>query len=210
MYVIAIAIGDPHIVTLDQFTYTFNGKGEFVLIETDDDSFTLQARMVPAVDGNNNNVAATVFSAIVCKQINSQTIQFQLDSNKGLVALVDGVEIDLDELKSQEFDNVTVTDVGNSSITATFSSGALIRVTQENDIISLVLVSLPERFKGHTHGLMGSFNDDETDDLLPKNNSTYISINSTIQEIHEEFGISCKINSVYSIITGMLLIRDNK
>ena len=78
MYIIAIAIGDPHIVTFDQFTYTFNGKGEFVLIETDDDSFTLQARMVPAVDANNNNVAATVFSAVICKQINSQTIQFQL------------------------------------------------------------------------------------------------------------------------------------
>ena len=196
---IAIATGDPHIVTLDQFTYTFNGKGEFVLIETDDDSFTLQARMVPAVDSSNDNVLATVFSAVVCKQINSQTIQFQLDSNKGLIALVDGVEINLDELKSQEFDNVTVSDVGNSSITATFSSGAFIRVTQENEIISLVLVSLPERFKGHTRGLMGSFNDDETDDLLPQNNSTYLSINSTIQEIHEKFGISCKIISTLNL-----------
>ena len=35
--------GDPHITTLDDVTYTFNGHGEFVLIEdTDNSNFTLQ------------------------------------------------------------------------------------------------------------------------------------------------------------------------
>ena len=33
-------------MTLDLHKYTFNGKGEFVLIETNDESFTLQGRMI--------------------------------------------------------------------------------------------------------------------------------------------------------------------
>lgn len=34
--------GDPHMVTLDGLKYTFNGKGEFTLIETTNNSFSLQ------------------------------------------------------------------------------------------------------------------------------------------------------------------------
>lgn len=33
---IASVFGDPHIVTFDNHTYTFNGKGEFVLTRVDD------------------------------------------------------------------------------------------------------------------------------------------------------------------------------
>ena len=40
--------GDPHLLTLDGHQYTFNGRGEFILIETRDDRFTLQGRMIPA------------------------------------------------------------------------------------------------------------------------------------------------------------------
>ena len=57
--------GDPHIVTLDGFKYTFNGKGEFTLIETVDNSFTLQGRMLEATDPDGSLVPATVFTAIV-------------------------------------------------------------------------------------------------------------------------------------------------
>lgn len=31
--------GDPHITTLDDLTYTFNGHGEFIMIESNDASF---------------------------------------------------------------------------------------------------------------------------------------------------------------------------
>ena len=37
--------GDPHITTLDDFSYTFNGFGEYVLLSSGD--FLLQARMAP-------------------------------------------------------------------------------------------------------------------------------------------------------------------
>ena len=76
----AIVRGDPHIVTLDGLEYTFNGKGEFSLIVTPDDSFTLQGRMVEATDANGTSVPATVFSAIVGRQSNSDAVQFEINT----------------------------------------------------------------------------------------------------------------------------------
>ena len=94
----ACVYGDPHLVTLDLYKYTFNGKGEFVLIQTEDNSFTLQGRMVEATNNDNNFVPATVFSALVAKQNNSDTVQLQLDAFSGVIALVNGEEIDFREL----------------------------------------------------------------------------------------------------------------
>ena len=44
--------GDPHIRTLDGFQYTFNGLGEYILIETTHGNFTLQGRTAKARDDN--------------------------------------------------------------------------------------------------------------------------------------------------------------
>lgn len=54
--------GDPHITTLDGRTYTFNGWGEYIMLQhlssSSQDSFTLQGRMVPF-----NMTSATQYSA---------------------------------------------------------------------------------------------------------------------------------------------------
>ena len=74
-FTIACIYGDPHIVTLDGHKYTFNGKGEFTMIQTEDDVFTLQGRMVEATNTSGSKVPATVFSALAAKAWNSDTIQ---------------------------------------------------------------------------------------------------------------------------------------
>ena len=55
--------GDPHITTLDGRTYTFNGWGEYILLQysppDNGTTFSLQARMVPL-----NRTSATQFSAL--------------------------------------------------------------------------------------------------------------------------------------------------
>ena len=65
-------------MTLDGLKYTFNGLGEYVLIDTTDDSFTSQGRMIQARDDDGNLISATAYSAIVAKQSDSDTIQFQV------------------------------------------------------------------------------------------------------------------------------------
>ena len=225
----AFVFGDPHIITLDGHKYTFNGKGEFVLIQTPDDKFTLQGRMVPAEDADGSSVLATVFTAVVGKQSDSDTVQFELTEN-GTTAFVNGEPLDFSDLSEQEFNNVTVSDLGNSTFSATFSSGAYLEVKEENGIISVLVVSLPESFRGTlTTGLMGSFNGNVSDDLLPnlgadplsldscsvhlfngsmdnrKNQGNPLPLDSSLQEIHELFGLTCKCGLMKSLSKHALL-----
>ncbi len=180
-------------MTFDGTKYTFNGKGEFTLVETPHRNFTLQGRMVEATDNNDVVVPATTFSAIVAKESLSDTVQLELTENKTLIALVNGKSLDFTDLSEQEFSKVVVTDLGNSTLSATFSSGAYVQVKEENGIMSVLIISLPTKFREtSTSGLMGSFNGDPSDDLLPKLGSKPLLLNSTQEEIHLQFGVTCK------------------
>ena len=61
--IVAIMWGDPHIKTLDNLEYTFNGLGEYIMVKTD--SFELQARTARAWDSQlQPSLTGTVFSAV--------------------------------------------------------------------------------------------------------------------------------------------------
>ena len=181
--------GDPHIVTLDGLRYTFNGRGEFTLIETTDDSFTLQGRMVQATNVNGTQVAATVFSAIAAKQDDSDTVQFVL-SRRGLDILVNGTRIE--DVTAIPYNGVNIVVQENSTFGAIFSSGAYVEVREENGISLSVVVSLPNSFRGKTRGLMGTYNGNTSDDLLPQSGTSPIPHSSSIQQIHDQFGTTCE------------------
>lgn len=185
-------VGDPHFVTLDGFRYTFNGHGEFVLLQTTDRSeFVVQGRMVPPVGNNSEPVKATVFSAIVAKQSNTDTVQFQL-SRRGLDVLINGSRIEFNDLKQQMFVNVMLQDRGNATISAIFSSGISLSVQEANGLITLIQIVLPDRYKGVVEGLLGNFNGDPSDDLVPRSVNRPLSIESSSEELHENFGKTCK------------------
>ena len=74
--------GDPHIRTLDGFQYTFNGLGEYTLIETTHGNFTLQGRTAKARDANGTETDATVFSAFAAKDVDSDTVHVAMSSNQ--------------------------------------------------------------------------------------------------------------------------------
>ena len=181
-------------MTLDLHKYTFNGKGEFVLIETNDESFTLQGRMIEVKTSLGSVANATVFSSCVAKEKSSSTVQFEIetaDNITSVITLVDGERANFDKLKIQDFENVTIIKSGKTTFSATFSNGAFLQVQEQNGFISVLIVSLPESYQSKTQGLMGPYNGDKTDDLSPSENGT-LPLNSTMQEIHEKFGITCK------------------
>ena len=171
--------------------YTFNGKGEFTLIEMEDDFFNLQGRMVQIMDERDRLVAATVFSAIVAMENNSDTVQFQV-SRRGVDVLINGERLVFGDLRELTLNGVTVSSLGNNTYAATFGSGAYVQVREELEYLSVLIVSLPDSFRNRTRGLMGTFNGDASDDLLPRNGSIPLSLDSTLQTIHEEFGLTCK------------------
>ena len=185
-------------MTLDGLKYTFNGKGEFTLIESDDDSFILQGRMEQAVDSSGEDASGTVFTAIVAIQDETSTVvQFEIRPS-GIRTIVDGTTVEFDDISEQNFVNVTITDKANGTVLATFSGGASIELKAENGIISLMLVSLPDHLKGHTRGLMGNYNGIASDDLVPKFGTEPIAPDSSLEDIHSMFGMTCKFLCIHS------------
>ena len=71
----ATGFGDPHIITLDGVTYTFNGYGEYTLLRVNTTDFTLQARMQPLVRSNGALDRATVYTAFAMKENGSDVVQ---------------------------------------------------------------------------------------------------------------------------------------
>lgn len=76
--------GDPHIVTLDTGNYTFNGLGEFTMVDVKDGMFQLQARTKLA----KGEGTATVFVAAVAKEEDTSTVQVNL-KDEGLYKIID-------------------------------------------------------------------------------------------------------------------------
>ena len=94
-------------------------------------------------------------------------------------------------------------DEENNTGVAEFSEGANIRIQVENGIISVMLITLPEKYRSLTRGLMGNFNGDVKDDFIPKGSTASISLESSAEEIFS-FGKTCKspqlnwqVNCVY-------------
>ena len=82
LHVSAWFVGDPHIHTLDNFQYTFNGLGEYTLIKTDGGNFTLQGRTVKALDEKGVETAATVFSAFAASDGDSDRVYIAMNSSR--------------------------------------------------------------------------------------------------------------------------------
>lgn len=197
MYLTACVYGDPHIVSLDGFKYTFNGLGEFILLEPTDelsdesDVFYLQGRMVQATDPDGGLVSATVFSAIVVREGDADIVQFQLSNIPGdPEALVNGEFVDFSDLPVQDLIGVTITKNENT-LSARFDSGAYIEVQEENGFLSTLLVSLPTSLQGQVRGLMGNYNVDISDDLSPRSGPP-LPLSSNLSDIHDLFGITCE------------------
>ena len=74
--------GDPHIHTLDNFEYTFNGLGEYTLIGTTGGNFTLQGRTAKAIDKDGQETKATVFSAFAAKDSDSDRVYIAMNATR--------------------------------------------------------------------------------------------------------------------------------
>ena len=71
-FVLAWFFGDPHITTIDEAMYTFNGRGEYFMVYAPG-AFFLQARTTNAVRENGEVSQATVFSAFAARDISNSS-----------------------------------------------------------------------------------------------------------------------------------------
>lgn len=71
---VAWGFGDPHYENMDRMNYTFNGCGEYVLLDTEDSSVLIQVRFSQATGAG----FGTVISALVLKLADVSPIQINL------------------------------------------------------------------------------------------------------------------------------------
>ena len=189
--------GDPHFNTLDGLEYTFNGVGEFTMATSPAYNFTFQARMEKYRD-----TSASVYTAFVIQTHNSSNIQLQRNILNQTLILIDDHSLQLTEgiILKRIARGVTLTIATDlSQVNVQFNNGVGLRVFIFPESMSF-LFQLDESFRGSMKGLLGNFNGDTSDDLMLPNGSSIVS-NSTLQQIHYQFGLEWMINENSSLFT---------
>nr|KAF6475292.1 mucin 4, cell surface associated [Rousettus aegyptiacus] len=195
--------GDPHITTLDQVSYTFNGLGDFLLVQAQDgnSSFLLQGRTAQTGSAQASNFIA--FAA----QYNSSglapiTVQWFLEPNDTIQVRLNNQTVTLDA-EGQVIFNTTgvVLSRNGSMVSASLDGTVTISVIALSNILH-ASCNLPEEYRNRTEGLLGVWNDNPDDDFkMP--NDTIIPQGSN-EETLFHYGMTWRING-----TSLLGKRDN-
>lgn len=205
--------GDPHFVSIDNNNFTFNGIGEYLLLQSPSNNLVIQSRL----EQFDQNTPGTVLTSIVIKEGTTQSVQVNVESG-GLELIVNGLTVELPtKLSPIVVTSMGVTDItmplvsaeggafgasdsatsndqvfvrrdDDNSLLITTPNGASLSVRLENSFLG-TSVELTENFRGDTNGLLGVFNGDFSDDFtLP--NGTVLNISSE-KDIYQ-FGLQCK------------------
>ena len=166
--------------------YTFNGYGEYVLLRSDENDFTVQVRL-GLLDPETTPFNATVVSAVVVVQDGVQPVQVE-DSDGQVIVYVNGSAVDL---PVEDDTNLIVTNTTtydsfsdfimfeqdsstaeylslyytNDDLIITSSSGASVMVSNASSVLHLA-VEVNEAFINQTEGLLGYFNGNKSDDFF--------------------------------------------
>ena len=176
-------------ITLDGLQYTYNGAGEYVLIDALNGEFLFQGRTEPAERADGGNPVGSAFTAFAVRMRNSDVVEVQISTFRGLNILVNGDTVILPELSEMIFNNVIVS-LENSMISILFEGGTIIQAQNSNNFLNIQLSSLPMSYQDNTKGLLGVWNGDPNDDLQTPD-GTVVPPDSSLQEIHESFGELC-------------------
>ncbi|CAH1773875.1 unnamed protein product [Owenia fusiformis] len=193
------SIGDPHIETLDGFYYTFNGLGEYILLDTD--NVMLQGRTGIVSLSNSTNHTATVWNAFAAQENSSDQLQVTIsEDKKGLEVYVEEDLVPIANLLNSVnvddgvFKNLFLQMNSSTTLTASFKSGFSLTVSVSAEMLHLS-VTLPAGIP--SKGLLGNVNGNITDDLtLP--DGALVPITANESEIFE-YGQAWQVTNITSI-----------
>jgi fibulin 1/2 len=156
--------GDPHMTTLDGLKYTFNGLGEYKLLELDDGSFKFQGRTAKF----NSSVNATKFSSLAFQYDEIDTIE--IENNNGELIVYHN-QTNITDLLSNVNDTFSsklsiVSRLGQDSILVAFENGIFITVNVSTECMVHYVVGMPTKFEGQVIGMLGNFDGIGNNDLM--------------------------------------------
>ncbi|XP_031133889.1 sushi domain-containing protein 2-like isoform X2 [Sander lucioperca] len=192
----AVVFGDPHFITFDGVSYSFNGNGEYTLVTSAKKRLTIQGRTEPV---NRTTIKATKLTAVAMKETPSDVIEVRLVSgHNGLEVLQNQKTLSFSEQSWMDLHGVFVFSPASTNVTVMFPSGAGVEVRlREGTMTTTVL--LPEEFKDSTLGLLGKMNGDAKDDLTLSNGQ--LVLNLTNPEEVFSFGASWAISNNSALFT---------
>jgi hypothetical protein len=189
--------GDPHMITTDGHNYTFNGIGEYKMVEATDKSFRLQARTAQMTNGDGAPVGASAYVSFAAQETGSSKVQVELNANgDGIVWYIDG-----DLQKTPAEPDIYPTDIYISAtdtiINITFPSGWTTTIGVRMKMLA-IRQTIPASAWNMTRGLLGNYNGDKSDDLTGPDGKS-IPLTSSMEEIHK-FGVKWQISANESIL----------
>ncbi|XP_074262226.1 mucin-4 isoform X2 [Saimiri boliviensis] len=201
--------GDPHITTLDGVNYTFNGLGDFLLVQAQDgnSSFQLQGRTAQT-----GSAQATNFIAFAAQYRSSSlepvTVQWLLEPHDRIRVLLDNRNVTFEPDHEDDGGPETFSAPGvllsrsGPGVSASFDGSAAVSVTALSGVLHAA-ASLPPGYRGRTAGLLGIWNNNPEDDFRMPNGSTIPPSSSEAMLFH--YGMTWKING-----TGLLGKRNDQ
>ena len=136
--------GDPHFMTMDGLTYSFNSVGEFIYLASGSD--VIQVRMSQLIDRlSTQPMPACYFSAFVFKSGSSDVIQVELNSLQLFTFRINGQTVGLD-LQSYEFIGISINFLNNDTCTLRLSSGIVAEIKQISHMLHIIL-TVPNHLK---------------------------------------------------------------
>ena len=191
--IIGMLFGDPHFRTFDGKAYTFNGLGEYVLVNAMDGEFVIQIRTAEASNVADGSVTlmGTLISAVAAQLFDGDPVQLEFNERFGVTVYIKGTRVSFLEEQEQDFGSFAVVHQLNGTANVTFTNGVVLSVTGSNEILNVIL-TVPNTFRNHTKGLLGTWNGNPDDDFLTSSGTTLPS-DSTEEELFRNFGQTCEL-----------------
>ncbi|XP_052827306.1 sushi domain-containing protein 2 isoform X1 [Octopus bimaculoides] len=199
----AQAAGDPHLVTLDGKKYTFNGLGEFILLQDKSKSVVIQVRAAQARDIDDKLQNATVFTGIAMKMKGiSEIIEIEINEQTNYRLLLDEKEYKYEKLEFQGLTiNIHENHENSTDIMVVFSSHELsIEIEVTPDVMNILVLMGSKALRNNVEGLLGNYNGNISDDFRARD-GTIIPTSSSMEDIHYKFGNTWRVAAKDSLFS---------
>ncbi|CAL4067748.1 unnamed protein product, partial [Meganyctiphanes norvegica] len=214
----ATVFGDPHIYTFDDFEYTFNGKGEFVLVRVDNVRHVLdiQGRFEAVPQNYLGEIKGSMLTSVAARDNISSIVEVRRRPHDAmwryhLDVLVDGQPIYFDRYsqKIQQFRECVVYTPSNilnqSHVVVMFSSGAGVEVVENKGFLA-TRIYLPLAFANITAGLFGNWTFDPEDDFVLPNGEPGPQVDpNNLEVIHNDFALKWVLDDKENPLVGKSL-----